>query len=62
MTARWAYAALALLVLAGGGLSYGLTRGTDTVAEVEECDTCSARKKDLSRLREALNPPDNGQE
>ena len=62
MRRRWAYAALALLVLAGGGLAYGLTQGGEAVVTAEECDSCSARKKDLSRLRETLNPPDDGQE
>ena len=30
-----------------------------TAASVKDCDSCSARKKDLSRLREALASPAN---
>jgi hypothetical protein len=57
--ARFAYLGLALLVLAGGALAYGLTRpAPEVVVEQPECDTCSARKQSLSRLREALSAPD----
>lgn len=59
MKARFAYLGLALLVLAGGALAYGLTRpAPEVVVEQPECDTCSARKQSLSRLREALSAPD----
>ena len=62
MRRGWAYAGLALFLAGGGALAFGLTRPaatTEPVAVVQEdCDSCSARKKDMSRLRDVLGGQD----
>ena len=65
MTTRRVMVALGAVVLVGAA-AYGLTRaGPDPVADLPpatECDSCSARKKDMQRLQGVLNPPDAVQE
>lgn len=66
MRRGWAYAGLALFLAGGGALAFGLTRPATApepvAASQEECDTCSARKKDMSRLRDVLGASDTGQD
>ena len=67
MTARRAYLALGVLVIFGLVAVYSLSGtksgvATTTVEAESECDSCSARKRDLHRLREVLNPPEELQD
>ena len=62
MTRARMIVAVVVAGLAGTAVFYGSGGFDDTAAtaaSVKDCDSCSARKKDLSRLRDALGAPAN---
>lgn len=44
-------------MLAAGGVYWAVRAPADTQVVTDECDSCSARKQDMARMREVLNPP-----
>ena len=59
VTRVWAIIGVIVLGIAGAVYAYDGLRNAPEPAQAEAapCDSCSARKKDMSRLREALSAP-----
>lgn len=67
MIRRKTYLGLAGLAILGLAAGYAIHKtaesGVETAVPAEQdCDSCSARKKDMARMRERLNPPEAAQE